>query len=46
MPYQYITRPKCGNKIQLTKAFTHEIEEKLRAQFEGEIKKKDKELCD
>ncbi len=44
MPDQYITCPKCGNKIQLTEAFTHEIEEKLRGQFEGEIKKKDKEL--
>lgn len=43
MPDQYITCPKCGNKIQLTEAFTHEIEEKLRAQFESEIEKKDKE---
>lgn len=39
-----ITCPKCGNKIQLTEAFTYDIEEKLRAQFESEIKKKDKEL--
>lgn len=44
MPDQYITCPKCGNKIQLTEAFTQEIEEKLRAQYESEIKKKDKEL--
>lgn len=44
MPDQYITCPKCGNKIQLTEVFTHEIEEKLRVQFESEIKKKDKEL--
>jgi len=43
MPDQYITCPKCGNKIQLTEAFTHEIEEKLRSQFESEIKKKDNE---
>ncbi len=43
MPDQYITCPKCGNKIQLTEAFTHEIEEKLRSQFENEIKKKDTE---
>jgi hypothetical protein len=43
MPDQYITCPKCGNKIQLTEAFTHEIEEKLRSQFENEIKKKDAE---
>ncbi len=44
MPDQYITCPKCGNKIQLTEAFTHDIEEKLRSQFESEIKKKDAEL--
>jgi len=43
MPDQYITCPQCGHKIQLTEAFTHEIEEKLRSQFENEIKKKDKE---
>lgn len=44
MPDQHITCPKCGNKIQLTEAFTHEIEEKLRSQFEIEIKKKNEEL--
>jgi hypothetical protein len=33
MPEQYITCPKCGNKIQLSEAFTHEIEEKLRSEF-------------
>lgn len=44
MPDQYITCPKCGHKIQLTEAFTHDIEEKLRSKFEGEIKKKDAEL--
>jgi hypothetical protein len=44
MSDQYITCPKCGHKIQLTEAFTHDIEEKLRAQFENEIKKKDAEL--
>ncbi|MBI4548380.1 MAG: hypothetical protein HY707_10390 [Ignavibacteriae bacterium] len=39
MPDKYITCPKCRHKIQLTEAFTHEIEEKLRAQFESEIPK-------
>jgi len=43
MPEQSITCPKCGNKIQLTEAFTHDIEEKLRAQFHQEIRKKDAE---
>ncbi|MDI6766125.1 MAG: DUF2130 domain-containing protein [Bacteroidota bacterium] len=41
---EFITCPKCGHKIQLTEAFTHDIEEKLRVQFESEIKKKDAEL--
>lgn len=44
MPDQHITCPKCGHKIQLTEAFTHDIEEKLRSKFESEIKKKDVEL--
>jgi len=44
MSDQFITCPKCGHKIQLTEAFTHDIEEKLRTQFESEIKKKDADI--
>jgi hypothetical protein len=44
MPEQFLTCPKCGTKIPLTEAFTHEIEEKLRLQFETAIKKKEKEV--
>ncbi|HEY6191193.1 MAG TPA: DUF2130 domain-containing protein [Bacteroidota bacterium] len=43
MPEQHITCPKCGNKIPLTEAFTHDIEEKLRAEFQQDIRKKDAE---
>ncbi|TAK52012.1 MAG: DUF2130 domain-containing protein [Bacteroidetes bacterium] len=43
MPEQTITCPKCGQKIELTEAFTHEIEEKLRATFQSEIKRKEAE---
>ncbi len=43
MPEQVITCPKCGTKIPLSDAFTHEIEEKLHAQLELEMKKKDRE---
>ena len=34
MPEQIITCPQCGKKIELTEAFTHDIEEKLRHSFE------------
>ena len=43
MPEQHITCPKCGNKIPLTEAFTHDIEEKLRAEFQQDIRRKDAE---
>ncbi|HEY6191754.1 MAG TPA: DUF2130 domain-containing protein, partial [Bacteroidota bacterium] len=43
MPEQHITCPKCGNKIPLTEAFTHDIEEKLRTEFQQDIRKKDAE---
>jgi len=43
MPDQHITCPQCGAKIPLTEAFTREIEEKLRSQYEGELKKKNDE---
>lgn len=44
MPDQTITCPKCGTKIPLTEAFTHEIEEKLRSRYEIELKKKSEEV--
>lgn len=43
MAEQYITCSKCGSKIQLSKAFTQEIEDKLRTQFEDELRKKERE---
>ena len=43
MPDQYITCPKCGTKIPLTEAFSHEIEETLRSKYEIELKKKGEE---
>lgn len=39
MPEQSLTCPHCGKKIQITEAFTREIEQKLRSEFEGEAKK-------
>ncbi len=41
MADQTITCPKCGTKIPLTEAFTHDIEEKLRSQYNAELKKKE-----
>ena len=43
MAEEFISCPKCGTKIRLTEAFTHDIEEKLRGQFLNDIKKKDAE---
>jgi len=40
----FITCPHCGKKIQLTEAITHQIEEKLRKEFDHEAKKKEKEF--
>ena len=44
MPEQYITCPHCGKRVQLTEAFTHDIEEKLRKEFDSETKRKDREF--
>jgi len=44
MAEQYITCPNCGKKIQLTEAFTHQIEEKLRRELDAQVKEKEKEL--
>ncbi len=43
MADQFITCPNCGKKVPLTEAFTREIEEKLRCQFETEAKQREKE---
>lgn len=43
VPDQSIVCPKCGTSIQLSEALTHDIEEKLRGQFESEMFKKDAE---
>jgi hypothetical protein len=40
MTEQTITCPKCGAKIPLTDAFTHDIEDKLRSEFDLQLKKK------
>lgn len=44
MADQYITCPHCGKRIQLTEAFTHDIEEKLRKEFDYEANRKEKEF--
>ncbi len=44
MAHEYITCPHCGKKIELTEAFTHDIEEKLRKEFDSEVKRKEKEF--
>src|SRR5690349_9530517 len=54
---QFINCPKCGEKIKISDAFTHDIEESLRKQheseakrleqdFEGKLKSKEKEFED
>ncbi len=43
MAEQFITCPHCGRKIQLTEAFTHEIEDNLRREFDTQEKKKEKD---
>jgi hypothetical protein len=37
MPTQYIVCPKCHTKIKMTEAFTQEIEEKLRGEYEEKL---------
>lgn len=44
MTSQFIKCPSCGKKIQLTEAFTQDIEEKIRRRFETEAKRKDDEF--
>lgn len=44
MAEQYVTCPNCGKRIQLSEAITHDIEEKLKKDFEAEAKRKDKEF--
>lgn len=39
MPEQFITCPSCGKKIPVTEAFAHEVEQKVRVEFEGEGRK-------
>lgn len=46
MAEQFITCPHCHKKIQLTEAFTHQIEEKLRKEFDAQVKEKEKEFED
>jgi hypothetical protein len=41
---QSIKCPYCGESIPLDKAFTHEVEEKLRRQFEADKEKREKEF--
>jgi hypothetical protein len=43
MNTQTITCPKCGHKIEISEAFTHEVEEKLRSKFQLDLKKKEEE---
>ncbi len=43
MNTQTITCPKCGQKIEISEAFTHEVEEKLRSKFQLDLKKKEEE---
>jgi len=45
MSEQTIRCPKCGHEIPLTEAFTHQIEERLREQFEADSKRKEKEYA-
>jgi len=40
---QTIKCPNCGKTIPLDKAFTHEVEEKLRKKFDIDIEKREKE---
>jgi hypothetical protein len=41
MADQSITCPKCGAKIEINAAITHQIEEKLQAQFDGQAKQRE-----
>ena len=39
MAADYIACPKCGKKIELTDAFTGQIEERLRKEFDSKPRK-------
>jgi hypothetical protein len=41
MSQQAINCPSCGTKIEITEVLSHEIEEKLREQYAGDLKKKE-----
>ena len=44
MSETFITCSSCGKKIQLTEAITQQIENKLRKEFDHEVKKKEKDF--
>lgn len=44
MTEQYITCPKCNERIKLTDAIKHPIEEALRREFEAQGKQREKEF--
>lgn len=41
MSQQIINCPKCGSKIEITEVMAHEIEERLKAEFQSQLKKKE-----
>ncbi|MDD5427624.1 MAG: DUF2130 domain-containing protein [Candidatus Omnitrophica bacterium] len=41
MSQQTINCPKCGAKIEITEVIAHEIEERLNAEFQSRLKKKE-----
>jgi len=41
MSQQTINCPKCGAKIEITEVIAHEIEERLNAEFQAQLKKKE-----
>ena len=43
MPEQTIRCPQCNYEIQLTEAFTHRVEDRLRQQFTAESLRKKQE---
>ena len=45
MPEQTLKCPKCGYEIPLTEAYNHQIEERLRQQFEADGKRKEREYA-
>jgi len=41
MSQQAINCPKCGAKIEITEVIAHEIEERLKVEFQSQLKKKE-----